>query len=316
MDWLFDNPIGNMRGPQFLAVFAVVAAGCILWAYRRTRAADGTAQRDVPELPVEFDPFEIAYLRGGAHELARLMIFDLLTRGYLDSFEERGWLGTKTRKIRAAPAHLAMEYLEAGERAVFQWMRGGKDASAIFPALSKHLEAHGYAAQYRTDLENRELLTSAARRTAIWQAMLPALFVVIVLAGYKLLAALAHGRHNIFFLIALTVIASVALIFTSQPKRLTALGRKYFARIQEALSMLKGRTAALVAGKSNDHLVLAVSAFGISALEGTAYGYYPEMFKKAAQQNSGGGCGGGCGSSCGSSCGGGCGGGGCGGCGG
>jgi uncharacterized protein (TIGR04222 family) len=129
MDFLLDNPIANLRGPQFLAFFAVVSVAAIVWAFLRSRAADETRALAQPQLPAEFDPFEIAYLRGGTPELTRLIILDLTARKYLQFTEAKRWYGTN-QVIDVAPGHPDPKYLEDSERVVFGWMRGGKKADS------------------------------------------------------------------------------------------------------------------------------------------------------------------------------------------
>ena len=318
MNFLFDNPVANMHGQEFLIFYAFVAVLAIVWALRCSWTSDETRRMDVPQLPVEFDPFEIAYLRGGVPELVRLIILDLISRKYLQSVEVKGLLGSRTRIISAAPGHAETRYLDAQERLVFNCLEGGRNAGQIFPDLPRLMESTNSVRQYQQELEERRLLSSAGQRGRAWRAIFPALGVLGGLAAYKLFIALSRGRTNVLFLIGLSILSMVVVVAVAKPRRLTAVGRAYLDRLQTALGTLKGRVAQLASGGANDHLILAVAAFGIVTLEGTGFAFYPEMFKKAAQQNASG-CGSGCGSSsgCGSGCGGGGGcGGGCGGCGG
>jgi uncharacterized protein (TIGR04222 family) len=322
MNFLLDNPVANMRGPEFLIFYAVVAVLAIVWALRCSWTSDDTRRMDVPQLPVEFDPFEIAYLRGGVPELGRLIILDLIARKYLQAAQVKGFLGSSKRMISAAPGHPETSYLDSQERIVFQWLKGGRDAEKIFPELPRILESTACVQHYQQELEERRLLSTEGQRGRVWRAIFPALCLLAGLAAYKLFVALSRGKTNVLFLIGLSILSIVCLVAFSRPRRLTTMGRAYLEHLQTALGTLKGRVSQLAAGGVNDHLILAVSAFGIATLQGTGYAYYPEMFKRAAQQStsgcgssSGSGCGAssGCGSGCG---GGGCGGGGCGGCGG
>src|SRR5688572_33475134 len=83
MDWLSNNPVANMYGPHFLllylTVILAVMVGC-RWAARRS---DSTSGELPPPIPVNPDPYEIAYLRGGPNEVARLVVFDLVRLGYV-----------------------------------------------------------------------------------------------------------------------------------------------------------------------------------------------------------------------------------------
>jgi uncharacterized protein (TIGR04222 family) len=83
MDFLFDNPLANLYGPYFLVLYICFII-CTIIGYRVLRARlDETAHYAIPPIPVNPDPFEIAYLRGGANELARAVVFSLNQKSLL-----------------------------------------------------------------------------------------------------------------------------------------------------------------------------------------------------------------------------------------
>src|SRR5262249_28454252 len=91
MDWLTNNFIANMIGPDFLLFYACVIAitlGICRW---RVDWQDPTAGQTPPRLPTDPDPYEVAYLRGGENEVTRLAVFGLIQRGYLE-------IGAETRQ--------------------------------------------------------------------------------------------------------------------------------------------------------------------------------------------------------------------------
>jgi len=320
MDILWNNPITNMTGPEFLVVFAMVIVAAVMWAAFRRGQVDPTRDEPIPPVPADFDPFEIAYLRGGLHEYTRLVVLDLITRGYLQHTVKKGFLGSESSVIERAPVTPNLAYLNDAERRVFLWINSGQSAEQIARALPDDSRVTAAAQAHREALEQSRFLPSPELRRQSFAAVLPAVFVVAGLGLLKLVVALSRDRHNVGFLLFLLVTGVVAILIAGRPRRLTHLGRRYLERLQSALGMLRERFAVLAAGPTHDHFILAVSVFGIAELEKTSYAYYPKMFKKAAEQNSSG-CGSGCGSSsscgsgsgCGSSCGGGS---GCGGCGG
>lgn len=329
MNPLFNNPIGNMRGPDFLIFYGLISLftyiGAQIWLYLK----DPSRGMAVPPVPPEIDPFEVAYLRGDHDEYVRLMILDLVCRGYLVQCETGTPKERVVRTIDQAAKHPDVAYLDATERVVFDFMKGGRTVTTIIQSLVETLRAQGVTAETRRALESQHLLATRgdhlASRGILWLGAL----IVLGLPIYKICAAISHGRTNIFFLIILCLISTVTFFRSVRPSRLTKLGRSYLAQLQDALSQLKNRARALVSRKQNDHLLLLVSAFGFSTLTDTDFSFFPTVFQKAATNPSpdtGSSCGSNCssgssssscssGSSCGSSCGGGCGGGGCGGCG-
>src|SRR5207244_38794 len=148
----------------------------------------------------------------------------------------------------------------------------------------KWLEAKGLGEDYRKELEQQQFLATDQQRAAALRIGLPAMLFVGGLGVYKFAIAISRGRHNVVFLIIMTIVALIILAKLSAPKRVTHLGRAYLERLQHALDLLKRRIHLLASGESSDEFLLAVAVFGIGALAGTAYGYYPEMFQRAARQ--------------------------------
>jgi uncharacterized protein (TIGR04222 family) len=316
MNFVTDNPLVNLHGPAFLGVFAVICVVAIVWTRARVHRLDTTDQLPVPELPAEIDPFEVAYLRGGHTELVRLIILDLIARGYLQHVEEKARL-SKRSKIGPVPSGPELNYLDAAERFVFSWIGSGKSASEIMPRLPAAFERQGVADELHREMLAQQFLTTHEQKMAALNAMLLPAVIIVVLATYKILIALSRGHTNIGFLIALGFLTLIAIGLAGSPSRFTKRGRAYLQRMRDALGQLRDRAHMLVTGGHSDHLILTVAAFGVGVLQGTSYAYFPSMFEQAAMASGGygdAGGGSGCGSSCGSSCGGGC-GGGCGGCG-
>lgn len=325
------NPPVVLHGPEHLAVFTVISIGAILWVFRRVRAADTTHHLPVPQVPVDFDPYEIAYLRGGPSELVRLIFMNLVSRKYLHT--RGGPLGVLNQVISVVPGHPPPEDLDPSERLVFGWICGQTTADILYPVLPKTLEREA-GSEYQRDLQARQLLVSPDQHPKIWRAALSAFSLIAVLAIYNLfVAASQRSVGHALLLIVLAVTFLIPIVLMSHSRRLTALGRKYLARLQQALKGLQNRIASRAAQDRNDLLILAAAAFGIGSLASASYGYDLEgdkevdSRKKADSQSGNGDGGSGCGGDTGSASGGGVsadggagcgdgGGGGCGGCGG
>jgi hypothetical protein len=146
-----------------------------------------------------------------------------------------------------------------------------------------------------------------------YKTALLAVLVVLGLGGYKLLIALAKGKTNVGFLIAMGILGTIAAVAVSKAPRISRRGKAYLGKLQIRYSRLKAGISGLTQAVDDSSLIFAVALFGIPALEGTPYQTLIPLFRQPTSSSSG--CGGaGCG---GGGCGGGgCGGGGCGGCGG
>src|SRR4051794_20624292 len=93
MDWLFHNAIADLRGPQFLLFYALVITVTICWAKYAVNKQDLTGNLPPAPIPATIDPYELAYLRAGEHEVLRLALVSLIQRGYLRRGNKKGALG-------------------------------------------------------------------------------------------------------------------------------------------------------------------------------------------------------------------------------
>src|SRR5262245_40694070 len=140
MDFLTNNPIANLQGLAFLAFYALFIVAMCVWTWVRAKAADGTSEMPVPLLPEKLDPYEVAYLRGGAEEQVRLIILDLISRGYLIHKEhDRKPRGTEFT-IEHAPKAPDLAHLDPLAHAVYDWIDNPKMARDFFPGLSEALQ--------------------------------------------------------------------------------------------------------------------------------------------------------------------------------
>jgi uncharacterized protein (TIGR04222 family) len=304
------NPIADMYGPYFLlfdaAVIAVLVAEAVWSRYRN----DPTRGMEPPPIPDKIDPREVAYLRGGAKDLTRLVVFDLIRRGFLRLQDRKPAPSLNlTSKIERAPGAPVAKPHDPIESMVLEYFAVPRKAAELF-------RPHGLATSLEEPCEpiaealrDKELISPPERYAAAWRVGLSGGFMILALGGYKLGVALANGRRNVAFLIILTAIGLGALAIAAYVPRLSWRGRQYLKRLQDAFAGLRHRTAeenecAVMTG-TDPTILLVPALFGVAALSGTGFGYVADLFKTST--SGGGGCGGG---SCG---GGGCGGGGCGG---
>jgi uncharacterized protein (TIGR04222 family) len=260
---------------------------------------------------ISLDPYEAAYLRGGAAQAIDAAIAMLAQKQLLEFSKTSHTIWTK--QPLPAGAHWF-------ERAVHHAIapKPGRKVNEIraTPLLTPHTE------RLAERLKQWELIPSDSR----WQT-------ARLSAGLVMLAVLALGVAKIFvgisrnrpvgFLIFLSIIAGfiTLAVFNMKPAR-TRLG-------DQALKQLQGESAALqMAARTQPNLLssgdvaLAIGLFGINALafadnswadlRATLQPPPPTGGSSSSSSCGGSSC---SSSSCGSSCGGGC-GGGCGGCGG
>ena len=309
MSWWMHNPIADMYGPYFLLLYICVIAATLVGCSWRLLSIDPTAALTPPPLGANPDPYEIAYLRDGENEVARVAIFDLIQRGYLKVVENKKWWGGTEQLLARAPDHPDPRHLSTMEQKVFGLFSSSRTSADIFQSGSLSPDLKRLCGDYERKLQEQQMLCPPEVSAAAWRVGLVGALIILGLGGFKLIAALATGRHNVMFLILMGLISLFALEYVCRPPRLSRLGQDYLKRLQGVFERLKPTAA--TPGVPDTTLLLLVSLFGVGVLTETSYDYFSKMFSRGGT-GSGGGCGG-AGGGCG---GGGCGGGGCGGCGG
>ena len=328
MDILLDNPLATLNGTYFLIIYGfVIFFTLIILAFVKSQI-DKTDSLNLPPIPAQIDPYEIAYLRGGINEVARSVVFSLMQKGFIE-LKTAG----KTSEIKRVGNAASVSGLNQIEQLALNWLGTSREAKEFFWAngLTAQLESYGQTFQAR--LENAQMLNGDDTRQSFAPMKWMAYFVIFGLGAYKLVAAISHGNHNVIFLIIFAIVGLLIAYTVAKLPRITKLGKAYLDRLQLAFDNLKyqaqaayipngerqGAPQASFAGV--DPLLLSVGVFGSAILAGTVFDSYNLAFSSAQNQTAAmgsscsSGCGAGCstGSSCssgdgGSSCGGGCGG--------
>jgi uncharacterized protein (TIGR04222 family) len=284
------NPF-DLSGPAFLVFYICVGLMVISALKLVIDEAEGGAPRALPLS----DPYQIAWLRGGTLEAARIAVLSLIDRGVLTV---RG-----DNLVNLGPVQSVVR--EPIERAILgRCAQSGTPATAVLddPAVERA------CAPYRAQLERLQLMPNAAMRAARYRWFAIAAAILLGIALGKIVIAFGRGRYNVEFLIFLTVIGLGVVWFLVRRRR-THLGNRMVKDLRRLFRALRQRAATIRPGSMTSDAMLLAAVFGISALPATGFADFLRVYRKAASS------GGGCGSSCGSGCGGG-GGGGCGGCGG
>lgn len=325
MDILLDNPFATMNGTFFLIIYGFVIVFTLLILALVKSQIDKTNNLNLPPIPAQIDPYEIAYLRGGINEVARSVVFSLMQKGFIELKTEG-----KSSEIKRINPQTSVSGIKQIEQLALNWLGISRDVTEVFGAMGLTAQLESYGLTYHQRLENAQMLTNNDARKTFSPMKWSAFLVIFGLGAYKLFAAISHGNFNVIFLVIFAIIGSVIVFAIAKLPRITKLGKSYLERLQLAFENLKyqaqapyipngqyqGTAQATFAGV--DPLLLTVGVFGSAILAGTVFDSYNQAFQKAQNQSvaSGSSCGSGCGSSCssgsggdgGGSCGGGCGG--------
>jgi uncharacterized protein (TIGR04222 family) len=312
MDWLLSNPIANLSGPAFLLVYAIFAVAVVIVSRMQISAADVSAANGPPNVTVDRDPGEVAYLRGGGNELLRFTIFDLTRLGFL-RVADAPKPGKAPTQIVATGQTEGANDLTLLQQKVIDFYAAPHTTVELFASdLPKVASTYGEAA-YRPRLEAERFYVSPSVRSTTTLVRLYGALALALFATYRFFTAAARHHNNVVFLAIETLVALVVLLVATRQSGLSKRGRAYLERLASALKPMP--VAPVAAGVGI--LPILVAATGIGALAGTEYAPMAGLFPRR-NANGSDGCSSGCGSSSGSgsscSSGGGCGGGsGCGG---
>jgi uncharacterized protein (TIGR04222 family) len=303
MIWPLDA-IASMPGPQFLGLYAGVIALALAACHWAVSRPDRTADLPPALVPARPDPLEIAYLRGGANEVTRLLVVNLLSGGQLEVVDD-----TPKRIVRAQDRPEDGSVTDIEQR-LLAWFSVPRTVGEVFQAGDLLHQVELACRERRERLRTEQMLTPPSSTERAQKLMLLGAAVIVGLGGFKLLAAVETNRPNVLFLITAGIGALVLLWKVCRPRRLTDRGREYLRRLRDAYGG-SGQRSPGPNRESPQWMSLLVALYGVGILAETSSSAYAELFGKASM-NSGSevspdGCGS-CGSGCGSC-------GGCGGCG-
>ena len=290
------NPF-DLTGASFLGFYVLVGIA-VVWALRLWLRHQETANATPAQNMT--DPYLIAHLRAGDNEALRVATVALLDRSLLVADGEKlktkktNAFGTVSRPIEKA---ILKHYIKSGE------------GHHIF----KDVAAKRACADYATALKEQGLLADTRTYTARFAPVMIALGVLIAVTWIKITIAFSQGRHNVGFLVVLTIFFGIIVLF-AWFRRHTGRGDAMLADLRSLFSRLKDRATSLRAGGQTNEAALLAAVFGLSALPAASFPFMKKLYP--AKSGDGSSCGSSSdSSSCssGSSCGGGCGGGGCGG---
>jgi uncharacterized protein (TIGR04222 family) len=329
------NPL-DLRGPEFLQFYLLYGLGVLtvawlVWLYLRSAAepSSGVLRWSPGVYPREGDAYEIALLRGGAREAARMVLGRLVSSG-LSALDGR--------KLQRSSGESLPPLAPVESAAYGALAETGGEAAAGEDAVRRAVAP--YLADMEDDLQRQGLALSAAQVRRFERLRLLALLAVPGLGLAKLVVALSRGRTNVGFLVLMTIGYAVAMFFLLRPPTRTRAGERYLSWLRESH---QGLVNLLANDRRNDwsEMALVAGIYGLSTLpvlgtldrthrlqeaagSGSGYGSTSGDFGSSHSgggdigggDSGGGDSGGGDGGGGDGGGGGGCGGGGCGGCGG
>lgn len=264
MSLFYENPLAQVDPALYLAGYtaALIALGVAAW--RRRQARDTTRGRALPE-PLEApSPEAMAYLNGGLDGLARLVLYDLVRRGWLELREADSVFTTDSRVERAA-APPPVSYLTPLEVEVWRQTERPGLMSELFSTrnLPGHLAAFGERLEH--ELVSRDLMADERGRQRGWREA--AMFVAAAaLPGlYRMAVALHEGTGGWFAFLFWGVIGAGVIGALARPSWRTDLGDRLVRALRDTYDQMRDHLD--VWGEAAErHLPMLASIFGAGTL--------------------------------------------------
>ncbi len=291
----------DWKGPEFLGFYAVGFVVTLVWSIiRRIRAKAKFALTTADETPRLTDPYEIAFLAGGAPRCSQVVLVSLIKSRAVE------WRQAKVfRESKLVAVGSAMPSLNDIERTVFtsilSYGKRGMPLTSIPPLVATRLSG------IESKLAKLGLRPTAAEtRSHGFSIPLP-MYLLLGVGIVKTVIGISRDKP-VGFLIAFMIITLIAAILVrSTAKKLTPAGEQLLERMRGETGTPSSETA--------DAALCAVALLGVSALthEGAFAGLDGALRKELSQLGNpnpawGADASNGCSSGCSSGCGGGCGG--------
>lgn len=307
----FNPNVFDWDGPAFLAFYAICLMIALIWSSKL--GARVMKRFDVSGEPTLHDPYEVAYLSGGASRVAQLAVVRLIAAGKVRW--EKKMFGD--RLILAGDS--SQSGLKTAEKAILDAIRSRGDKG--LKAAEAGLQVGPAVQALEIRLAKLGLRPTASEKATAAISKSWPVALLLVLGVIKLLVGLSRDKPVAFLVVALFVTLILVFVMGRTGGYLTPAGVNLLGKLrlqhQDRRRMRVSSAAEDMAGVS-----LGLALFGASSLSAVAG--MEHLQKDLAKQvgpgggdGGGGGCGAGGTSGCGTSgCSSGCGGGGCGGCGG
>lgn len=322
MEFLFENPLARMYGPDFLVLyFFIYVISLFLARFELPRRIGNRYQESDPLIPDQPDAYEIAYLRRGEHEVLILAVFNLIRRKYFSLERPKA---IYTLKIRRTDTTALTEL----EKEVYSCLKKEKALGTFIKETLKDDKFLLQCGGIKRELEQEHLIWTQKDLNDFKRWIDISASVLILLGTYKLVAAIIHGHHNIFGIILVSTLGSYLFSKIKAKVMPTSKGNSLLEKLRSTFKAVHGNKL-LEQPSYIEQLLISLYGFGILSQSSYSmfYSYVSQEVNPVSSikyetvyGSSGSGSGGSCsssgcsggGSGCGSSCGGGC--GGCGGC--
>lgn len=318
MDFIFENPLARMYGPNFLALYFALYVLILFFTRYFLPERIGNKSKDesllIPDQP---EPYKIAYLRRGAHEVLILVIFNMIRRKYFS-------LGKTGKNISVNTKNKNIQALTTLEKDVYDCIDQEMSLSRFVKIALKDSKFRNHCEIIRQELEQENLIWAQQNLDSFKRIKDSLMYSLIILGFYKLVSAIIHNHFNILGIIIISSFGTYLFSRIKVDVMPTVKGNSFLVKLRAAFKPISGNK--LLSQPLYIEQIL-LSIYGFEILANSAYVHFHvnltneiqpkpsinfETVYTSDSSSSGGSSCSSSGCSGGSGCGGGC--GGCGGC--
>ncbi len=296
----------NQSGPGFLRLYVLaLAATAIAILLGRQRQAARVQETTA------LDPYEAAWLSGGAPRVFTTALASLVNRGVLELSSSRfSWSGARTQ-CRRTGIEVDARALHVVERMCLDAMPPSRVEAATLTAIARgKLAMQGGASVQvgilRRRLENAGLIFPRGQCSALMGWAVAALSLLLTVAAARLIHGLSELKPIGYLIILLLVNVALLVLVLRHAATNTTLGRRQLAKSKAAHASMRSKAPA-----SPQLFAMGFAIFGLQS--GSADPRFDGFKRLMLNNGQSDGADGGSGCSAGGDGAGGCGGGGCGG---
>ena len=264
------NPVTDFNAREFLTFYAVFILA--VWTLRAW--FNWSSDRTLDEAwtpPLKPNAYDIAYLRGGANELARVAVVGLAERGFLE---------TRGQTIGQTASHPNPATLSSLDRSVFDFFQPERTVREIEEA-GLHVRVNPHVLAFEERLQSEQLLSPPNLIGAARQSAGLAAAVIFVVGLARSIVALQRHRPA-GFLIAMGLVGVIAVAWP-RVGRLSRRGKAYLRSLRDAALSLNTRGIE----PADTSLFMATALFGMTALSGSPQEPLGEMFTRQKAASAG-----------------------------
>ena len=283
-----------LESPVFLILYAILWLGLLMVCLNVRTIVDGdpVPSRGASKPEVDPNPYRIAYLRGGPHEVLRTATLELYSRGLLQ--ESKPLFGAATWTYSGLPSH------EVGLTAF------AKEAAKYYTEPRRH-----------TDIFNSQVASMFSREFREWDRWIElegfritneqqsklnlqvagAIIVFLSLGAARLLFPWQTVIPNVLVAFMM-MIGSLVLLLLKNPRRFSKRGREFLksTQIVNEQHRTNTRIGSIPSLDSNSESqgnmlqhapLMAMGIFGVSAMQGNTFGDFRKKYSKSECTGSG-----------------------------